>query len=95
MPPVLEKGFWSITVYGADDFLIANPINRFCINDRSDCVYNEDGSLDIRLSKDEPAEGAANWLPVGEDEFHLFLRIYDPDMQALETWAPPVVTVVN
>lgn len=95
MPPVLEKGFWSITVYGADDFLMANPINRFCINDRSDCVYNEDGSLDLRLSKDEPAEGAANWLPVGEGEFHLFLRIYYPDMQALETWAPPVVTAVN
>ncbi len=95
LPPVLEKGFWSITVYGADDFLIANPINRFCINDRSDCVYNEDGSLDILLSKDEPAEGVDNWLPVGEGEFHLFLRIYYPDMQALEGWTPPVVTAVN
>ena len=91
-PPVKEKGFWSITAYGEDDFLMANPINRFCINDRSDCVYNEDGTLDIVLAHDAP-ENTANWLPVGEGGFHLFLRIYEPDLDALERWIPPEVTV--
>ena len=33
-PQVLEGGFWSVTAYGDDDFLIDNPIDRYCINDR-------------------------------------------------------------
>lgn len=90
VPPVKEGGFWSITAYGDDDFLIDNAIERFCINDRSECVYNEDGSVDIILSKDEP-ENAANWLPVGEGGFHLYMRIYLPDMDALTDWQAPVI----
>lgn len=90
LPPIKDGGFWSITAYGEDDFLMANPINRFCINDRSACVYNEDGSLDIVLSKDEP-ESAANWLPVGEGGFHLYLRIYLPEMEKLSDWQAPEI----
>lgn len=90
LPPIKDGGFWSITAYGEDDFLMANPINRFCINDRSACVYNEDGSLDIVLSKDEP-ENAANWLPVGEGGFHLYLRIYLPEMEKLSDWQAPEI----
>lgn len=35
LPPVKDKGFWSITVYGDDNFLVDNELNRYCINDRS------------------------------------------------------------
>lgn len=90
-PQVLEGGFWSITAYGDDDFLIDNPIDRYCVNDRSGLKTNEDGSIDIILSKNAP-EDTANWLPVCEGGFHLFLRIYTPDMNALETWIAPVIT---
>lgn len=93
-PPVLEGGFWSITAYGDDDFLIDNPINRYCVNDRSGLKANDDGTVDIILSKDAP-EDTTNWLPVGEGGFHLFLRIYTPDMDALETWIAPVITMVD
>ena len=89
-PPTLEKGFWSVTAYGKDDFLIDNPIDRYCINDRSGLHRNPDGSIDIILSKEAP-EDTTNWLPVGEGDFHLFLRIYKPDTAALEGWQPPVV----
>ena len=34
-PQVLDGGFWSITAYGDDDFLIDNLLDRYCINDRS------------------------------------------------------------
>lgn len=90
LPPTLEGGFWSVTAYGEDDFLIDNPIHRFCINDRSAFELNEDGTLDIVLSKNAP-ENTANWLPVSDGGFHLFMRIYVPDMDALDTWQPPVI----
>ena len=89
---MLENGFWSFTVYGDDDFLIENSIDRYCINDRSSCKYNEDGSLDIIISREAPADGTDNWLPIGEDGFHLFLRIYYPDMDALTAWSAPVIS---
>jgi len=90
LPPTLEGGFWSVTAYGEDDFLIDNSIDRYCINDRSDFKLNADGTLDIILSKDAP-EDTSNWLPVSDGEFHLFMRIYVPDMTALDSWQPPVI----
>ena len=89
-PPTKEKGFWSVTAYGEDDFLIDNAIDRYCVNDRSGLHRNPDGSIDIILSKEAP-EDTTNWLPVGEGDFHLFLRIYKPDTAALEGWQPSVV----
>ncbi|MGN1108972.1 MAG: DUF1214 domain-containing protein, partial [Oscillospiraceae bacterium] len=94
LPPTMEGGFWSVTAYGSDDFLIDNPIDRYCVNDRSDFTLNEDGSLDLILSKNQP-EDISNWLPVSDDEFHLYMRIYTPDMDILENWQPPVITAVN
>ena len=92
LPPTLEGGFWSVTAYNEENFLIDNPIDRYCINDRSAYRLNEDGTLDITLSKEAP-EDPSNWLPVSDGEFHLFMRIYLPDMTALETWEAPVIRV--
>ena len=92
-PQVLEGGFWSVTAYGDDDFLIDNPINRYCINDRSGLQANDDGSVDVILSEDAPKD-TTNWLPVGAGGFHLFMRIYTPDMEALETWMAPTITEI-
>ena len=92
LPPTLEGGFWSVTAYNEENFLIDNPIDRYCVNDRSAYRLNEDGTLDITLSKEAP-EDPSNWLPVSDGEFHLFMRIYLPDMTALETWEAPVIRV--
>ena len=73
-----------MTAYGDDDFLIDNPINRYCI---------DDGSVDVILSEDAP-QNTINWLPVGAGSFHLFMRIYTPDMEALETWMAPTITEI-
>ena len=92
LPPTLEGGFWSVTAYNEENFLIDNPIDRYCINDRSAYRLNEDGTLDLVLSKEAP-EDTSNWLPVSDGEFHLFMRVYLPDMTALETWEAPVIRV--
>ncbi|MCR5790780.1 MAG: DUF1254 domain-containing protein [Lachnospiraceae bacterium] len=91
LPPVLEKGFWSVTAYGNDDFLIANPLDRYAVNDRSDFKLNDDGSLDILLSSDTDTGSDLYLLPTDEEGFHLFMRIYLPDMDALGTWNAPTI----
>ena len=93
-PQVLDGGFWSVTAYGDDDFLIDNPIDRYCINDRSGLKRNDDGSVDVILSKVAP-EDTTNWLPVADGGFHLFMRIYTPDMEALKTWTAPTITAID
>ena len=93
-PQVLDGGFWSITAYGDDDFLIDNLLDRYCINDRSGLKRNDDDSVDVILSKDAPAD-TTNWLPVGDGGFHLFMRIYTPDMEALKTWTVPTITAID
>ena len=64
------------------------------INDRSGLKANDDGSVDVILSKDAP-EDTTNWLPVGDGGFHLYMRIYTPDMDALETWTAPTITEID
>ena len=92
LPPVMEKGFWSVTAYGNDDFLIANPLDRYCVNDRSDFKLNDDGSVDILLTSNTDTESDMYVLPTDPEGFHLYMRIYLPDTAALENWTAPVVT---
>ena len=96
LPPTQENGFWSITAYTSDNFLIDNELNRYCINDRSGFTLNEDGSLDIFVQSNAPdASKLSNWLPVSNDDFHLFLRIYLPQNSVLNNqWSAPVIKKV-
>ena len=94
LPLVEGYGFWSVTAYNsADNFLIDNEINRYCINDRSDVRYNEDGSLDIFIQSARPENDIANWLPVSDGNFHLVLRIYMPAGSVIQNeWPTPVIS---
>jgi hypothetical protein len=93
LPPV--KAFWSITAYGADEFLIDNPIKRYALGDRDALHYNTDGSLDIWIQAQAPKEAHrhANWLPVHPDQpFLLNARLYWPKEDALQgRWQMPAV----
>ena len=58
--------------------------------------YRSDGSIEILLQHDEPAEGASNWIPIPAGPFHLILRLYLPQKAILDgTWKPPPVEVVT
>ncbi|MBQ9564000.1 MAG: DUF1254 domain-containing protein [Synergistaceae bacterium] len=94
VPPVKTHGFWSVTAYGDDNFLIDNELNRYCINDRSDFTLNGDGSLDIYLQSTKPTDEAkvSNWLPVGTAGFHLHMRIYLPEDSVQDgSWTWPTL----
>ncbi|MFJ9946804.1 DUF1254 domain-containing protein [Kitasatospora sp. NPDC091207] len=86
-PPPVEA-FWSVTMYGLPDYyLVANPIERYSIGDRTPgLVHGEDGSLTLRLQHDRPADPAeeANWLPTPEGEFRPIIRLYQPKPSALD-----------
>lgn len=68
--------WWSITLYGADHFLVANPQHRFSFHMRN--VPRAGGgafAFDVAPS----GKGAA-WLPTGgPGRFALTLRAYNPD----------------
>ena len=97
LPPV--KAFWSITAYGADEFLIDNPMQRFAIGDRDPLVFNADGSLDLWVQATPPSqkEAASNWLPVQMGApFLLNARLYWPEDKALNgQWKMPAVERLN
>jgi hypothetical protein len=93
-PPA--DAFWSLTAYGEDHFLIANPLGRYSLGDRTPgLVYGSDGSLEVLIQRDEPSHGTANWLPVGPGPFELTLRCYQPGPELLDGryTIPPLVTL--
>jgi hypothetical protein len=93
-PPV--GGFWSLTMYDANYFFVANPINRYSISARQDLKANSDGSIDLYIQKDSPGpDKESNWLPAPSGKFILMLRLYWPnenDPSIIDgTWTIPPV----
>lgn len=92
LPPV--KGFWSLTMYDADFFFVANPINRYSISARQKLKTNADGSTDLYIQNESPgADKESNWLPAPKGKFQLMLRLYWPSETPPSiidgTWSPP------
>lgn len=81
-PPV--DTFWSLTMYNSTTYmLVPNDIKRYAIGDRTPGLqYNPDGSLDIYIQHDKPAN-ESNWLPTPEGNFYIILRMYQPRSDVL------------
>jgi hypothetical protein len=91
-PPV--DAFWSVTMYDLPDFyLVANPINRYSIGDRTPGLrHDPDGSLTIVIQHEQPAD-TSNWLPAPAAPFRPLLRLYQPQAALLDgTYQIPPVT---
>lgn len=98
LPPVNEYGFWSLTLYDSKErYLVENEIHRYGINDRDELKKNEDGSIDILVQQKRPDEElVSNWLPTGEEEFNLVLRIYMTKEAVISgEWKPPVIQEIT
>ena len=66
--------WWSITAYGADDYLIANAAGRYSVSMNS-VARRGDGSFVMVVSRDA---APGNWIPVGDGRFSLSIRLYNP-----------------
>ena len=74
-PPV--RAFWSVTLYDAHSFFVANALNRYALSSWMPLKRNVDGSLDLYIQPDSPGKDLeANWLPAASGDFNLTLRMY-------------------
>jgi hypothetical protein len=91
LPPA--HAFWSVTMYDAEGFQVANEINRFAIGDRDPLTYNADGSLDLYLQHATPGpDRESNWLPSPSGRLGVTMRLYAPKREVLDgRWHPPAV----
>lgn len=84
LPPV--EAFWSVTMYDMPAYyLVANPINRNSIGDRTPGLqFNADGSLDIYVQRESPgSDEESNWLPTPDGDFRPIIRMYQPGAAVL------------
>ncbi len=81
LPPVTQ--FWSIPIYDANGYFVANEINRYTVNsfmlEAGDIAPN-DGKLVFYIQHEKPTdpEQAKNWLPAPPDGFRFAARFYGP-----------------
>ncbi len=84
-------GFWSVTVYDKDRFMVKNDMNRYSFNNVT-AKKNEDGSITIHFGGDP---GQPNYLPIPED-WQYIVRLYRPRKEILDgSWKFPEAREVN
>lgn len=93
LPP--NEAFWSLTMGDAKNRFVANPINRYSVSERSGLVPNADGSVDIYIQNTAPGGHESNWLPAPAGKFILWLRVYVPGADILDSMykVPPIIEV--
>lgn len=69
-----DARWWSVTLYGTDHYLIANPSNRYSVS-QSNVTRATDGTFVIRLSASPEPD---NWIATSPDGFQITLRLYNP-----------------
>ena len=92
LPPYVEPGFWSLTLYDlANNYTVPNPINRYSLgSDDKTLKLNTDGSLTIYLQKNSPGgEKETNWLPAPAGDYYLILRAYAPGEALIRAQTEP------
>ena len=89
LPPA--RGFWSITMYDSDGFLVPNAAHRYSLGPtHPPLVHRGDGSIVIAIQRARPAEKDLNWLPAPAGGFRLSMRLYWPKPSVLRgVWQPP------
>ncbi|MBL1079437.1 DUF1254 domain-containing protein [Nocardia sp. 2] len=84
--PVPVDGFWSVSLYNAEGYYVANPQHAYSINNVT-AATNPDGSVDIRLGG---CDGQApNCLPTMPG-WNYMVRLYRPQPSILDgQWVFP------
>ena len=77
----LPARWWSLTVYGKDDFLIQNAEDRYSFNMKN-IALDPDGGFAVRIGE---RRQPGNWLPTaGRQPIKLTLRLYNPEPGAAD-----------
>ena len=85
--------FWSLTLYDFQNgFFIPNDRKKYSVGENAGMQLDEDGGITVYVAAEQP-EGVPeeNWLPINrkDEAIDVTLRIYVPDLEALETWEVP------
>lgn len=92
-PPVFA--FWSLTLQDRNYFLFPNPLERYMLSSSAGLRTRSDGSLDLAIQADPPADPDVNWLPAPRDEFSVALRMYLPRPEVLDrSYQLPPIQIV-
>jgi hypothetical protein len=91
IPPA--NAFWSTTLYDtANGFFIPNDRKKYSVGENTGMKLNADGGIDIYVTAEKPEDvPMENWLPINRADQNLdvILRIYEPDLEKMETWTAP------
>ncbi|HTQ15405.1 MAG TPA: DUF1214 domain-containing protein [Rhizomicrobium sp.] len=66
--------WWSITAYGADDYLIPNPAHRYSVSKNS-VTRDAGGTFAATVS---PRAAPGDWIATVRGRYTLTLRLYNP-----------------
>jgi hypothetical protein len=91
--------FWSCTLYDFENgFFIPNDRKKYSVGENAGMQLDEDGGIAIYVADERP-DGVPedNWLPISrkDEDMDVILRIYVPDLEALETWALPTAERID
>jgi len=85
--------FWSFTLYDLQNgFFIPNDRKKYSVGENAGMQLDEDGGIAVYIAAEKPESvPEENWLPINrkDEDMDVILRIYVPDLEELETWAPP------
>lgn len=108
-PPIADLGFWSLTAYNAEGYLIENSINVYSIGDRSNLTMldgtkysdDHDGPFQILVQPSNiapPTNWTNNWLPspAGGGTYTIGLRFYGGnDVFTNGSWEYPLAQTIE
>ncbi|KAJ4187104.1 hypothetical protein NW755_007198 [Fusarium falciforme] len=108
-PKLKPHGFWSLTIYDVDAYLIPNDLDRYTLGDRSNFTLmdgsisssSEDGPFQILIQPSNvppPANWTSNWLPAPADRkgFQMNLRFYGgEEAMANGSYVYPLVETID
>ena len=64
--------------------MVENPLNRYKIGSANSLMAGSDGSVTLYIQADSPGpDWESNWLPAPREPFYMLLRMYLPDIEAL------------
>lgn len=91
-----ELGYYSITVYNSDGYLMANDNNIVSTN--QGMTHNEDGTFTViygDLECQKHTKGTdSNFAYTPEDNWSLLMRVYQPNVESMKQYTLPEIKAI-